>query len=76
MGEVFRCCERCAYAGPYPGTQRRLCCNLALYTRPALQRVGDKVIDTRGTDPEHCLRRKAGKRKIHDNGFGWKVIED
>lgn len=76
MGEKFKCCKGCAYAGRYPGTQKGLCCNIALYARPALQLVGDKIIDTRGTDPKHCLRRKAGKHKRLDNGFGWKAIED
>lgn len=76
MGEKFKCCKGCAYAGRYPGTQKELCCNISLYARPALQLFGDKVIDTRGTDPKHCLRRKAGKHKMLSTGFGWKAIED
>lgn len=76
MGEKFKCCRGCAYAGHYPGTHKELCCNIALYERPALQLCGDKIIDTRGADPKHCLRRKAGKHKRLDNGFGWKTIED
>lgn len=76
MGEKFKFCHGCMYATRYPGTEKRLCCGLSLYARPALQRFDDKIIDTRGMDPDHCLRRKAGKHKILDNGFGWKAIED
>ena len=76
MGEKFKCCHGCMYATRYPGTEKRLCCGLSLYARPALQRFGDKIIDTRGTDPDHCLRKKRGKRRMSDNGFGWYAIED
>lgn len=76
MGERFKCCHGCMYATRYPGTEKRLCCGLSLYARPALQQFGDKIIDTRGTDPKHCLRRKAGKCKLRENGYGWKAVED
>ena len=76
MGEKFKCCRGCVYAGRYPGTHRDLCCCLSLYTRPALQLFDGSIIDTRGADPEHYLRRKAGKRKILDNGRVWTAIED
>ena len=59
-----------------PGTEKRLCCGLSLYARPALQRFDDKIIDTRGADPHHCLRKKAGKRKLRENGYGWEAVED
>lgn len=76
MGEFFKCCRGCAYATRYPGQGKRLCCGISLYTRPALQQVDGKVIDTRGSDPDNCLRKKRGKHKILDNGFGWEAIED
>ncbi len=76
MGERFKCCHGCAYATRYPGTEKRLCCGLSLYARPALQSFEGKIIDTRGADPHHCLRRKKGKRKKLPTGFGWKAIED
>lgn len=76
MGEKFKCCHGCMYATRYPGTEKRLCCGLSLYARPALQQFEGNITDTRGSDPKHCLRRKAGKRKIRENGYGWEAVED
>lgn len=76
MGEKFKCCHGCAYAIRYPGTQKQLCCGISLYARPALQQFEGKIIDTRGKDPKHCLRRKAGKHKLRENGYGWEVFVD